>query len=153
MRNIKSKADWTLRIIASVPGIGIVYSFIEKRLYKMEEIKSFWEINQITIWFFIALILFTAWFIVKNKELESAIKTIKNQANNVIPDEWKLKLGVYWDIEQNPYCAVCKTPVSQSPIASNMVYCGKCNKDILLSIGATRYPLNDAKEAIRKGEL
>lgn len=36
----------------------------------------------------------------------------------------KLFYGIYWDINGNPYCPACKTPLSQTSVA--IMYCSNC---------------------------
>ena len=72
----------------------------------------------------------------------------------------KLKFGIYWDKEAEPYCPICKTPLQPGERAyiygdvnygSYKVTCLKC--DITFPIkddGNTPIPIKVAKELILK---
>jgi ribosomal protein L37AE/L43A len=50
----------------------------------------------------------------------------------------KLKFGVYWDRNLNPFCSTCKTPLQTVNVESYGIVtwsCCKCNKPLKFSDG------------------
>lgn len=53
-----------------------------------------------------------------------------------------LKFGIYWDKELNPYCPVCKTPLTL--ISDSRPNCYKCDKIIPIVSSDKRIGLAEA---------
>ncbi len=84
--------------------------------------------------------------------------------------KFKAKYGVYWDSELNPYCPICKTPLSleklpnqqeilyqTSPVYRMLkkprLYCSKCDKYFsLISDSGISISLVDAKKNLKRCE-
>ena len=48
----------------------------------------------------------------------------------------KLKYAIYWDKDKNPYCPICKSPISgydNYPYVGRSFHCNKCDKKIPLN--------------------
>jgi hypothetical protein len=65
----------------------------------------------------------------------------------------KVKLGVYWDYQLNPYCTKCKIPLSGSPAGSNVLRCANCTEDFNLRFGAELLSLDVAINKIKNKEV
>jgi len=140
-RVIKENAQWIFPIII------IVISLL-KGWWTMNDIKSFWDsLSPGKIMLYITLILVLIAFVI----------TFFRNIRFAIPRSWTLKLGVYWDKELNPYCVVCKKPLSRSFGASNAFRCpnghGDANGNICLGYGNRFLNLPEAREAIRNKEV
>lgn len=91
----------------------------------------------------------------KVEVLEWEIEKVKNSKKSVdeITKTWRLILGVYWDEKQTPFCSACKTPLVGTLLGTNVLRCSKCKENVSLIYKTKRYPLADAKKAIKDGEL
>lgn len=69
------------------------------------------------------------------------------------PDFWVIEFGVAWFEKKIPFCMKCNLPLAQSLSATNILHCGNCNLDYPLMYGSKRYPLDEAVEALKKGEI
>jgi ribosomal protein L37AE/L43A len=65
----------------------------------------------------------------------------------------KVKMGVYWDNQQNPYCPKCKLPLTGADRGSNILKCINCKEEINLRIGAVFYSLDEAMIKIKNKEV
>jgi tRNA(Ile2) C34 agmatinyltransferase TiaS len=65
----------------------------------------------------------------------------------------KVKLGVYWDTQLNPYCPKCKIPLTGSTAGNNALRCAECKNDFILRHGAELLPLDVAVNKIKNNEV
>jgi len=140
MKNTQKLIDLIVLVLS---GINVVISFL-KGWWTMNDLKLFWD-NLTPGKFTLILLILTilVWIIIK------FISYLKYG----IPRSFKEHLGIYWNDKYAPYCPVCKTLLSGSGSASNMLRCMKCDKEFILRYGAKLYPWNEAVEAIKKGEV
>jgi len=132
---------WIGRISGLSGIISIIVSFV-KGWWNMSGIKLFWDnLTPGTLMLYLILIFI----------LISLVAYILGSVKFIIPRFFKLKFGIYWDKENNPYCPICKKTPLHGANYSNLLRCPKCDKEFGLRYGSKIYSLEEAVEDIKKG--
>lgn len=112
------------------------YSFLEHMLFELMGIQQNSHISMLIRILFVSLFLFIGISLWLLKDLT----TVRHKIKHIVkPQNLKLRLGVYWDEQKNPYCTVCYTPLTESIRHASKLWCK--NEGISFYLMLDRRPL------------